>query len=66
LEVKIVYKSPEKGDVKIIEVEGKRDKEKEVIVHYGIVPSKWKTWNDDDLAGMETDLFHQEKEINSK
>jgi len=49
LEVKIVYKSPEKGDVKIIEVEGKRDKEKEVIVYYGIVPSKWKTWNDDDF-----------------
>ena len=45
----MAYKSPEKGDVKIIELEGKRDKGKEVIVHYGIVPPKWKTWNDDDF-----------------
>jgi hypothetical protein len=39
------YKSPEKGGVKIIEVEGKRDKGKEVIVQYGIDPPKWKAWN---------------------
>ena len=31
------------GDIKIIKVEGERDKEKEVIVCYGIVPPKWKT-----------------------
>jgi hypothetical protein len=36
--------------VKIIEVEGKRDKGKEVIVRCGIVPPKWKTWNYDDLS----------------
>jgi len=46
----ITYKRSEKGDVKIIEVEGKRDKGKEVIVRCGIVPPKWKTWNYDDLS----------------
>ena len=38
------------GDVKIIKVEGKRDKEEEVMVRHGIVPSKWKTWNYEDFS----------------
>ena len=46
----MAYKSTEKGDVKIIELEGKRDKGKEVIVRHGIVPPKWKKWNDDDFS----------------
>jgi hypothetical protein len=33
------------GNGKTIKVEGKRDKEKEVMVRYGIVPPKLKTWN---------------------
>ncbi len=33
------------GGVKLIKVEGGREKEKEVIVRYEIVSSKWKTWN---------------------
>jgi hypothetical protein len=33
------------GDVKIIKVEGKTNKEKEVMVRHGIVPPKLKTWN---------------------
>jgi ACT domain-containing protein len=39
----------EKGGVKVIKVEGVREKEKEVIVRHEIVPSKWKTWNHDNL-----------------
>jgi hypothetical protein len=41
--------SKEKGGVKVIKVEGVREKEKEVIVRHEIVPSKWKTWNHDNL-----------------
>jgi hypothetical protein len=41
----MAHKSPEKGDVKIVEVEGKRDKEEEVIVHHENVPPKWEMWN---------------------
>jgi hypothetical protein len=33
-----------KGGVKVIKVEGRREKEKEVIVHHEIVSSKWKKW----------------------
>jgi hypothetical protein len=50
VEVKMAYKSTEKGDVRIVELEGQRDKGKEVIVRYGIVPRKWKTWNYDDFS----------------
>jgi hypothetical protein len=52
LEVKMVvtYERSGKGDVKMIEVEGKRDKGKEVIVRYGIVLPKWKTWNYNDFS----------------
>ena len=35
----------EKGGVREIKVEGKREKEKEVIVRRGIVSAKWKKWN---------------------
>jgi hypothetical protein len=45
----ITYKGQGNGDVKIIEVEGKRDKGEEVIVHHGIVSPKLKTWNDEDF-----------------
>ena len=33
-----------KGGVKVIKVEGGREKETEVIVRHEIVSSKWKTW----------------------
>ena len=46
----MAYKSPEKSDVKIIEVEGKRDKEKEVIVYHEVVSSKWKRWKHDNFS----------------
>jgi hypothetical protein len=36
--------------MKMIEVEGERDKGKEVMVRYGIVHPKWKTWDDDDFS----------------
>jgi len=39
------YKGQGKGGVKVIKVEGGREKEKEVIVRHEIVSSKWKTWN---------------------
>jgi hypothetical protein len=59
------YKSPEKGGVKIIEVEGKRDKGKEVIVQYGIDPPEMESVElRRFFRGMEQDLFYQEKEIN--
>jgi hypothetical protein len=35
-------KGTEKGDMKIIELEGKRDKVREVIVRHGMVLPKWK------------------------
>ena len=50
MEVKMAYESTEKDDVKIIELEGKRDKGKDVFVRHGIVPPKWKKWNDDDFS----------------
>ena len=34
-----------KDGVKEIKVEGRREREKEVIVRHEIVFSKWKTWN---------------------
>ena len=41
-QVKMASKGTEKGDMKIIELEGKRDKVREVIVRHGIVLPKWK------------------------
>ena len=38
------------GGVKVIKVEGRREKEKEVIVHHEIGSLKWKTWNHDDFS----------------
>ncbi len=46
----ITGKSQGKGGVKVIEVEGGREKEKEVIVRYEVVSSKWKTWNHDNFS----------------
>jgi len=44
------YKGQGKGGVKVIKVEGGREKEKEVIVRHEIVSSKWKTWNHDNFS----------------
>jgi hypothetical protein len=37
------------GGVKVIKVESRREKEKEVIVRHEVVTSKWKRWNHDNL-----------------
>ena len=53
MEVKMViafYKGQGKGGVKVIKVEGGREKEKEVIVRHETVSSKWKTWNHDNFS----------------
>ena len=47
----MTYKRQGKGGVKVIKVEGGREKEKEVIVRHEIVSSKRKTWNYDNLSG---------------
>jgi len=39
-----------KGGVKVIKVEGVREKEKEVIVRRKIVSSRWKRWNHDNFS----------------
>jgi hypothetical protein len=38
------------GGVKVMKVEGGREKEKEVIVRHEIVSSKWKIWNYDNFS----------------
>ena len=43
------YKGQGKGDVKVIKVEGGREKEKEVMVRHEGVSSRWKTWNHDNF-----------------
>jgi hypothetical protein len=53
MEVKIVIpldKSQGNGSVKVIKVEGGREKEKEVIVRHEVVSSKWKPWNHDNFS----------------
>jgi hypothetical protein len=37
------------GSVKVIKVEGGREKEKEAIVRHEIVTSKWKRWSHDNF-----------------
>jgi hypothetical protein len=52
-EVKMVItldKRHGKGGMKEIKVEGRREKEKEVIVRHEIVSSKWKTWTYDKFS----------------
>ncbi len=44
------YKGQGNGGVKVIKVEGGREKEKEAIVRHEIVSSKWETWNHDNFA----------------
>ena len=44
------YKGQGNGGVKVIKVEGEREKEKEVIVRHEVVSSKWKTWNHDNFS----------------
>jgi hypothetical protein len=39
-----------KGGLKVIKVEGVREKEKEVIVHRENVSSTWKRWNHDNFS----------------
>jgi len=43
-------KGQRKGGVKVITVEGGREKEKEVIVRHEMVSSKWKKWNHDNFS----------------
>ena len=53
MKVKMViafYKGHRNGGVKVIKVEGGREKETEVIVRHEIVSSKWKTWNHDNFS----------------
>ena len=38
-----------KGDVRVIKVEGERQKEEEVIIHHEIVSRKWKKWSHDNV-----------------
>jgi hypothetical protein len=52
MEVEMViasYKGQGNGVVKVIKVEGGREKEKEVIVRHEVVSSKWKRWNHDNF-----------------
>jgi hypothetical protein len=44
------YKGQGNGGVKVIKVEGGREKEKEVIVRHEVVSSKWKTWSYDNFS----------------
>jgi hypothetical protein len=46
----MTYKGQRNGGVKVIKVEGGREKEKEVTVRKEIVSSKWKTWNHDNFS----------------
>jgi hypothetical protein len=46
----VFYKGHGKGGVKVIKVEGGREKEKEVIVRHEVVSSKWKRWNHDNFS----------------
>jgi hypothetical protein len=46
----ITYKGQRNGSVEKIKVEGKREKEKEVIVRHEIVSSKWNMWNYNDFS----------------
>jgi hypothetical protein len=39
-----------KGDVKIIKVEAKGEKGKEVIVRHEIIPLKWTTWSYENVS----------------
>jgi hypothetical protein len=53
MEAKMViafYKGQGNDDVKVIKVEGGREREKEVIVRHEVVSSKWKTWNHDNFS----------------
>jgi hypothetical protein len=53
MEVKMAIpldKSQRNDGVKVIKVEGGREKEKEVIVRREVVCSKWKTWNHDNFS----------------
>lgn len=53
VEVKMVRtldKEQGKRGVKVIKVEGLREKEKEVIVRRKIVSSRWKRWNHDNFS----------------
>ena len=43
------YKRQGNGGVRVIKVEGGREKEREVIVRHEVVSSKWKTRNHDNF-----------------
>jgi hypothetical protein len=44
------YEGQGNGGVKVIKVEGGREKEKEVIVRREVVSSKWEKWNHDNFS----------------
>jgi hypothetical protein len=46
----VFYKGQEKGGVKVVKVEGGREKEKEVMVRNGVVSPKWKRWSYDHFS----------------
>ena len=53
VEVKMVItldKGQGTGGVKVIKVEGVREKEKEVIVRHEILSMKWKRWNYEEFS----------------
>jgi hypothetical protein len=46
----VLDKSQGNGDVKVIKVERRKEKEKEVIVRHEVVSSRWKPWNHDNFS----------------
>ena len=44
------YKGQGNDGVRVIKVEGGREKEKAVIVRHEVVSSKWKAWNYDNFS----------------
>jgi hypothetical protein len=55
------------GDVKIIKVEGKRDKEEQVMVRHEIVPPEWRPWNHEDFSREWNKTYPtKKKEMNLK
>jgi hypothetical protein len=57
----ITCKGQGNGGVKVIKVEGGREKEKEVIVRHEIVSSKWKRGNYDNFSWEWNKTYFTEK-----
>jgi len=56
-----LYKDQGNGGVKVIKVEGGREKGKEVIVRHEKVYSKWKPWNQDNFSRTGTRIIQSKK-----